>query len=349
MMLVQGENETKELAARLRDYVRSALHVSLELAPWANVGSLPVFLAEEFEYVQGQLLSANCVFVLVGPEADMTPAALERRHDRLKRATDDVIVFTFDHMSSYNRVRLIERAVPFVVPGNQLYVPSLAADLREHFRARPPAAEGHLSPAAQVVALRHLLMPGHDDWSPGLLAQDLQYSAMTVGRAFEELASHRLARIGSRGRSKYLAFEADPAETFARVRNLLRSPVVASHYFTSRPTPKGFAGSHVTEHLPLGGLTALSERSMIAASGIRHFAVGPADWKVLRDDANLSEVAFAEDGQFALDVWRYDPVVVTGERKTDPLSLYLQFREDRDERVVAAAKHLLEAYPWFRD
>ncbi|MYA89339.1 MAG: hypothetical protein F4X97_12985 [Boseongicola sp. SB0662_bin_57] len=348
-MLAQGGIETRELAARLRDYVRSSLHVSLELAPWANVGSLPVFLAKEFGYVHGRLLSANCVFVLVGPEADMTPAELGRRHDSLKRATDDVIIFTFDHMSSCNRARLIERAVPFVVPGNQLYVPSLAADLREHFRARPPGAEDHLSPAAQVVTLRHLLLLGHDDWSPGQLAKDLQYSAMTVGRAFEELASHRLARIEPRGRSKYLAFEADPAETFAGVRDLLRSPVIASHYFTSRPLPEGSAGFHVPARLPLGGLTALSERSMIASSGVRHFAVGPADWKALRDDKNLSEVAIAEDGQFALDVWRYDPVVVTGERKTDPLSLYLQFREDSDERVVSAARHLLEPYPWFQD
>lgn len=349
MMLEQGEIELEELAAKLRDYVRSALHVSLDLAPWANVASLPVFLAKEFEYVQGRLLSANCVFVLVRPEADMTPAELERRHDSLKHATDDVIIFTFDHMSSCNRARLIERAVPFVVPGNQLYIPSLAADLREHFRTRPPVAEDHLSPAAQVVTLRHLLLPEHDDWSPSRLAKDLQYSAMTVGRAFEELVSQRLARVESRGRRKCLAFEAGPAETFARVRDLLRSPVIASHYFTGRPTPKGPAGAYVPEHLPLGGLTALSERSMIASSGIRHFAVGPADWKVLRHYRNFSEVALAEDGQFALDVWRYDPVIVTGEHKADPLSLYLQFREDRDERVVSAAKHLLEAYPWFRD
>lgn len=349
MMLAQGEKETKELAAKLRDYMRSALHVSLELAPWADAASLPVFLAKEFGYVQGQLLSANCVFVLVRSDADMTPAELEKRHRSLKRATDDVIVFTFDHMSSYNRARLIERAVPFVVPDNQLYIPSLAVDLREHFRARPPEAENHLSPAAQVVTLRHLLLPEHDDWSPSRLAKDLQYSAMTVGRAFEELASHRLAKIEPRGRSKYLVFEADLAEIFARVRNLLRSPVIASHYFTSRPPPKGFAGSHIPEHLPLGGLTALSERSMITSSGIRHFAVGPADWKVLQADTNLSEVALAEDAQFALDVWRYDPVAVTGEHMTDPLSLYQQFRDDRDERVVAAARHLLEAYPWFQD
>lgn len=349
MMLEQGEMELKELAAKLRDYVRSALHVNLELASWANVASLPVFLAKEFEYFQGQLLSANCIFVLVRSDAGMTPAELQKRHDSLKRATDDVIVFTFDHMSSYNRARLIERAVPFVVPGNQLYIPSLAADLREHFRTRAPGAEDHLSPAAQVVTLRHLLLPEHDDWSPSRLAKDLQYSAMTVGRAFEELASHRLARVEPRGRSKYLAFEEDPAETFARVRNLLRSPVIASRYFTSRAPPIGCAGSHIPEHLPIGGLTALSERSMIASSGIRHFAVGPKDWKVLQADKNLSEVAFSEDGQFALDVWRYDPVTVTGERKTDPLSLYLQFRDDRDERVAAAAKHLLEAYPWFQD
>lgn len=349
MMLSQGENNTKVLATKLRDYMRSTLHVSLDLSPWTEAASLPVFLAKEFEYAHGKLLFANCVFVIVRSDADMTPAEFEKRHDSLKRATEDVIVFVFEHMSSYNRGRLIERAVPFVVPDNQLYIPSLAVDLREHFRARPPEVENHLSPAAQVVILRHLLQPEQDDWSPSRLAKELQYSAMTVGRAFEELVSHRLAKIEVRGRSKYLVFEADLAEIFARVRKLLRSPVIANHYFTSQTPPKGFFGSHIPEHLPQGGLTALSEQSMITSSDIRHFAVGPTEWKVLQADKYLSEVAHAEDAQFVLDVWRYDPVAVTGENRIDPLSLYLQFSDDHDERVVAAARHLLEAYPWFQD
>ena len=48
-------------------------------------------------------------------------------------------------------------------------------------------------------------------------------------------------------------------------------------------------------------------------------------------------------------MWRYDPDIVTGEAQADPLSLYVQFHDDPDERVAGAASQLMEQFSWFRD
>lgn len=347
MMVVSDGHEMNGLATRLRNYVQSVLHVRFELTPWNQSERLPVFLSKRFEFLYGPILSIPCVFVLVPPDSDMTPSEFEKRRDHLQNLTDDVIVFVFDHMASYNRARLIDRAVSFAVPYNQLYVPPIAIDLREHFRARTVHAETNLSPSAQVVLFRHLLVPEHGDWTPSQLAEDLRYSAMTIGRAFEELSSLRLGRTVARGRSKYLLFEAGPSEIFQNARNLLRSPVTGTYYFKTRPLPKGFFGSWIPEHLPRGGLAALSERTMITSPDLRHFAVGPTGWKVLQADRNNTQVRHAEDAHFGVDVWRYDPDIVTGEAQADPLSLYVQFHDDPDERVAGAASQLMEQFSWF--
>ena len=115
------------LATRLRNYVRSVLHVRLELKPWNQSERLPVFLSKRYAFLHGPILSIPCVFVLVPPDSDMTPAEIGKRRDYLQGLTDDVIVFVFDRMASYNRARLIDRAVSFAVPYNQLYIPSIAS------------------------------------------------------------------------------------------------------------------------------------------------------------------------------------------------------------------------------
>ena len=48
------------------------------------------------------------------------------------------MVYVTGALASYERKRLIEQKVPFMVPGNQLYLPDLGIDLREYFRQRPP-------------------------------------------------------------------------------------------------------------------------------------------------------------------------------------------------------------------
>jgi hypothetical protein len=63
------------------------------------------------------------------------------------------VVYVTGTLASYERKRLIEHKVAFLVPGNQLYLPDLGIDLREYFRRPPAAADTALSPATQAMLI----------------------------------------------------------------------------------------------------------------------------------------------------------------------------------------------------
>ncbi len=345
-MLVSDDKA--QITNRLRDYLQSALHLRLELKPWQEQDTLPLFLSKEFEFAQAHLLSVPCLFAYVSDDNDISPTELSKRLDRIKADVDGVVVFVFEHMSAYARARMIEKALPFVVLENQIYIPDLAMDLREYFRARAPSSTSSLSPAAQVVIIRHLLKDSHDQWTPSSLAKKLRYSAMTIGRAFEELNANKLGKVEAIGRSKKLVFPNDRQEIFALARPMMRTPVKSTHFFRAPGLPKGFYGTTLPQTFPYGGEMALSEQSMLNPPRNPHFAVGPRDWKKLQAEEFGVEVDHSDEGNYSVDVWRYDPDIVTGERKADPLSLYMQFQDHADERVVGAAVHLMEKFEWFQ-
>jgi hypothetical protein len=70
------------------------------------------------------------------------------------------------------RTSTADRAkIPFIVPGNQLYLPDLGLDLREYFRQRSPTAQSALSPSAQAMLITALLhQPWQAEWQPSTVA-----------------------------------------------------------------------------------------------------------------------------------------------------------------------------------
>lgn len=347
-MLNKNVTDQDQLIKRLRGYLQSTLHLRLNIEPWNQEGQLPTYLAKEFSFWHGRILSVDSLFVLVNPENINTPAELSKRDEQIKNVANEMIIFVFDHMSAYKRARMIKKGIAFVVPDNQLYIPSLAMDLREHFRKDKSAPTSNLSPVSQVVLFRHLLSLDHENWSPSGLAKKLRYSAMSVGRAFDELSANGLASVITDGRRKLLEFELPREEIYDRARNLLRSPVKSSHLFCAPALPPGFFGTAFPQTFPKGGESALAKHTMINPPRIPCFAVGPKEWKIFQTGEFGPEVKFAEEANLCIDVWRYDPDIVTGENHADPLSLYMQFQDHSNERVAGAAAQLLEGLPWFR-
>lgn len=315
-MLASRRAVSSERKRQLHDYVQKVLHFQLSLEPWENEELLPKFLAQGFAFLHSDILTSPVLFAIVASKNDATPLELAKRRDQLQEATDGIVVFVFDHLPSYMRAHLIDQGTAFVAQGNQLYIPNLALDLREHFRARPPASRSSLNPVSQVVLFRHLLTE-HGIWTPSGLAKELWYSAMSVGRAFEDLHANCIAEIEVVGHSKQLAFPADYAELFERARPLLRSPVKSSHCFRAPPLPKGSCGTTLPQTFPLGGEMALSEHSLLNPPQNPHFAAGPSNWKALRAGEFGPEVKYEDEANFSVDVWRYDPDIVTGENKAD--------------------------------
>ncbi|CAN0500253.1 unnamed protein product, partial [Scytosiphon promiscuus] len=215
--------------------------------------------------------------LLVVPKSEdaKNPTGLSKQLGAIQRHFEGILVLVLDHLSAYQRSRLIEESAAFIVPGNQLFIPQLAMDLREHFRRRRDFSEDQLSPASQALFLRHLNLRDVENARPSDLAEILRYSAMSIGRAFEELEASELAHVEARGRSKHIQFSEAPRELFEAAALRLRSPVKVEHWFRAPSLPKGFYGSPLPEYLPIGGESALSERSTMSRPRILRVAAGP--------------------------------------------------------------------------
>ena len=120
----------------IQRYIKDALGLHIALSAWEGRSSLPFYLQDRYQFATTTLLETPCLLVIAQEvhRTDGIRRDLEALQKQLPPAT--LPIYVVERLESYERRRLIEQGVPFLVPGNQLYVPDLAMDLREHFRKR---------------------------------------------------------------------------------------------------------------------------------------------------------------------------------------------------------------------
>ena len=212
----------------------------------------------------------------------------------------------------------------------------LAMDLRERFRTPKPRREAGLSPAAQAVLFHRLLRLDEAATTPSLIATQLHYSAMSIGRAFDDLVSAGLAHSERYGRERRIRFKTEGRQLFDASHDLLRSPV---------RTEKFIRDVHAAPPLKHAGETALAELTDLSPPALPAFAVTASEWKIVAQTCELVETDRDRASQI-VETWSYDPAALSTAHTVDPLSLYAQFHDHRDERVSMAAERLLDGMPW---
>ena len=331
-MLENRHQNEEEFPRALETYLAGALHQKLKLSAWLDTNQLPAFLARKYAYYHTKIAHQPCLFMAALDEQGGTPAEISKHVAQVHRAFGGIVAYAAPQMSSHRRARLIANGIAFAVPGNQLYLPQLATDLREHFRTQPSRVEHRLTPAAQVVLFHHVLGRNPDLTTPSTLSNILRYSAMSIGRAFDELASNNLAQVAKLGREKHLTFDLPRKKLIEAARPILSSPVRKTHYFRWMSTAT----------LKLAGETALAELTQLAPPYLQVFAASGDQWKEIRATEELQQIEYEEEPDIAIEVWRYDPAILSDTQVVDVLSLYAQFWNHPDERMATAAADLLE-------
>ena len=107
-----------------------------------------------------------CLFLLDQAVHPTTPATIRKHIFEVLKRWDGEVLYVAAGIDSARRKQLIDQKVPFVAPGNQVYLPMLGIDLREHFKSVRGAGES-LSPAAQAAFLHILQHPEGRSLSPG--------------------------------------------------------------------------------------------------------------------------------------------------------------------------------------
>lgn len=325
----------QHLADQIARYVNKVLHAQIRLKPRNAPENLPVFMASAYDFFTADIANEPCLLMLIGNQTE-TPGDVAKQVHLVREETRDITIVGVPALSARDRSRLIGQRVSFIVPGNQFYVPELGLDLREHYRSKKSRPENELSPAAQAVFFHHMLRCNEAATTPSDLAKDLNYSPMSIGRAFDDLASLNLAVTERHGRERHIQFREDRGTLLENARTMLRSPV------RSR---KHVWGPHERARIMVGGETALARLTDLAPPEHPEFAITSSEWKGFLARAEFQEDDI-DEGDFIVETWGYDPRGLSDKDIVDPLSLYAQFWNHEDERVSMAAEQLLERMPW---
>ena len=335
-MSLHNKNQYRD---QLEGYLKAILQRDVPLKDWDGHEALPGFLTRLYQFFETRIGQTSLLFMSARQTDKHTPAEITKHLDLAKPGFDGIVVYSAERLTSRFRARLIAAGVAFAVPGNQLFVPELAMDLREHFRGPKQERPDKLSPSAQLVLFFHLLKKEQArPWTPTELTEPLRYSIMTISRAFDELAAVSLAQIERRGRKKILSFRAEGRLLIDIAKTLLIRPERRLDQIRWRKEPPD---------LPLAGehaLARLSDLSPPATPPV--YAVTPEQMRdVLAGGwADQGDADYDSDG--ALATWRYDPQVLARNHMVDRLSLFAQFWDDPDERLSMAVDRLLEQWTW---
>jgi len=325
-----------DILSDIRDYLDHAAGLAVAPRPWCGAAHLPPFLQDRYEFHEVQLHSTPCLLMVDRHDHDEPPATVRKHIDQVRQRWDGPVVLVRRAVTAYNRKRLIEQCVPFIVPGNQMYLPPLGIDLRERYR-RLQAERPQLRPSSQA-ALIHMLLHSDEDFGLAELASALGYSAMTVSRGLDELETAQLVDSYQHGRERRVHLADAKRGVWQRAQPYLRHPVHRRHW--ALPTERrGLPG-------PRAGLSALAAYSNLAEPHNVVVALSRDDWRWDQQRDALREVEAPGADAMQVEVWTYPPALFADEGLVDRLSLYLSLRETDDERMEAALESMMGDVQW---
>lgn len=300
-----------------------------------------------YHFAATQISGIPLVLMIDKADGGPAPAAITRQFQFTLRTLEGgrhgeiIPVYVGDQLSSFHRKRLVDLKVPFIIPGNQLYLPMLGLDLREHFRQLQQSRQT-FSPSTQLAVLSILLQPSTGEVTPSELAQRLGYSKMTLTRVFNELEGSQIVQIEQRGRERCLTAPEDRKSLWYAAQPFLESPVRWRYFVTQR----AINDAPLVAAPPTAGVTALAHYSMISAPPIPEVALSSPEWRRLTTRKHLTPQAEPEPDAVAVEVWWYDPAKLANGGVVDPLSLSLSFQQSEDERIEAAVEEMIQGMQW---
>jgi hypothetical protein len=327
---------TKPDLSDLSCYLNETLGVSINPKPLESASRLPHFLLNAYSLFGARILDNTCVLAVDRNEQEQSPAIIRKHMDQIRAKYEKEVVYVRMRVTAYNRRRLIDHKVAFVVPGNQMYLPELGVDMREHFRARRllPVI---ITPSTQV-AIIYLCTKNIDAVvTPAEIAKRLGYSAMTMTRAFNELEDLGIGEFSDQGRERCLRFAGGKKIIWEKSLPHLRSPIKRRFYIRMENKHRPW---------PVSGMSALAHYSMLAEPRNQVFALSSVDWKKYLQHHQVAELALLEQDSIEIEIWSYAPALFVQEGVVDRLSLYLSLKDNHDERIESAMDHMMKEMKW---
>jgi len=325
-----------DIANRCKRYLLDTLGINANFSKHIKPGPLPFFLQDTYNFFKLTLLQENFIVMIPKNEEEPTPATIRKHIDIVEKALKVKAIFLQANISSFNRRRLIEYKVPFIIPENQMYLPDIAINLREYFIKRRSRA-AVFGPSTQAVVLYALTQQITEAITPKELTEKLGYSKMSMSRSIDEIEAAELAEVVVEGKKRLVRFEKNRRNLWRKALPYLKTPVKEIVWVKSVNNKWKVCEA---------GMTALARYSMMTQPKQPVYAIRDQKWKDLKQNYFLEILKFPDEAGGELEIWRYDPQLFAKDKTVDPFSLYLSLRDVKDERIESALEVMMEKIQW---
>lgn len=330
----------------LAKYIEDTIGVEIKTAPVPKnqLGNIPLYISASYKLYRAELMGHKLILAEPVMPDDLSILQTQKNFHLLKEYTGHPVVLVVLALQAYNRKRLVESKVNFIVPGKQLYLPELLMDMRETF-PRVKSKKRKLIPTAQFLLIYHIL---HRDKSQDIeqypfkdLAKKMGYTAMAISKAVDNLDNNGLIRVEG-SKEKNIHFNMDRKELWDLImsKDLWIDPVIKRMY---------------VEDLPKNVFLKCNESALPAYSEMNpsrqlYYAIEKTAFYALQRNNELTNLN-DYGGRYCLEVWKYNPVILVDELNAnntvvDPLSLYLSLKEIHDERIEMALEQIIKEFIW---
>ena len=293
------------------------------------LGKLPIAITANYVCYEAMLMDVPVLLLAIQNES-YTPKLLQKHQQTVTRLIGHHTVFAMENVASYHVSRMIEARINFIIPDKMIYIPSLLVNLKEMKDGRV-LAEEVMPGMAQCVLLYHLQRESLNGCTTKQLAGKFRTSYASMNRALRWLNVKGVVELNGI-KEKALVITDKGEKLWEKVSPLMLSPVERVLYTDER-----------LEEKPNAGESALEKLTMIVSPEKPCIAISK-EWGV-----EHKQLLNKFDGDYLVEVWRYDPSILEKNHTVDPLSLYLSLRAIEDERIRIELKNMISNVTWLED
>ena len=265
--------------------------------------------------------------LLVQPKGDdKNLSALKKNAEAIEKLCREPVILGLDRMTALQRKNLIEAGIAFVCSRGQIFIPFWGGYFEDRI-LNPPEPVSVMTANAQLVFL-HLYYQQSADNTPmnqTQIAGALGISKSTCTRAAQLLQGLGLIAASEQGTANLISLSNDKSVCLKNAVPFMRSPVQRRIYVKRIPSDIKYK---------ISGVKALSQMSMISLQ--KHdagYAVSKDTEKLIDRELILDESTFRDFGGEVIEVWKYDPFLLSESECVDEISLLIMLNSEADERI----------------
>lgn len=273
-----------------------------------------------------------CAIQVKNEQNSLTPLKYKQITKQIESLVGMPVVVLLNSLAYYERERLINQGVYFIISDKYAFLPSLIVNVQAKKKNKKTV---RLTPAAQYLLLYHLLSEKQKEkYTIRDLEQIMPYNYLALTRAISNLEDCKLCSTEIKGNTgiKYIQFDTYKRDLWLKAQDYLSTPVKKILYCDT--IPEG--------NFSISGVNALSQYSHLNSEQYETRAI----WDKL---FNPSEVQFNElEGLCKLEIWKYPttmPFSLTQD-VVDKLSLYLSMKDEPDARIEKELEIMIDEMKW---